>query len=156
MVVVEMIAMELGRVNNGNVITPDFEFTVAPNSPLAKFEPAFEQLSNILSRNEPFLSSPPILSPFTTPPMQITVPHSTDPSHRSEHWSPVNPQYSSASSVSSKSNESVPEPTTDLFALDFLRASFSALKSTLLDLPLYRLSEYRIKAVYSPASHSPC
>jgi hypothetical protein len=51
--VVDTIAGHLGRVNNGNVITPDFEFEGPEIDP---FGPAFVQLSTVLSHNDSGLS----------------------------------------------------------------------------------------------------
>jgi|SRR5579862_7239636 hypothetical protein len=101
-VVVDTISAELALVNNGNVISPEFEFI--PNKEVRdmfQFKSAFGQLFNILSHNESLSSTPQNMSPFTTPPTQVTVPHSTS------SWAyPGNPQHSSPFSMSSKSNES--------------------------------------------------
>lgn len=140
-VVVDTIAGELGRVNHGNTITPEFEFL--PNEAVPSlffFLSPFEQLSTILSRNEPLSPAEP-LSPFTTPPTQITVPHSTS----SAAPIPDNPQHASPSSASSRSNESGREPTSGLFAMNFIQATYESIQQELKNVQWYRDSGYRIK-----------
>ena len=130
---VDTIAGALGRVNNGNPITPDFEFQAPRNVPeLEKFEEAFEQLSNILGRNESASSTPQNMSPFTTPPQQITR--------------PINPQFSAQSAASSRSNESGREPNSSLYAIDFVRAAYRVLTDELKKVAWFRGTQFRIKA----------
>jgi len=130
---VDTIAGALARVNNGNPITPDFEFQAPRNVPeLEKFEDAFEQLSNILGRNESASSTPQNVSPFTTPPQQIT--------------SPINPQFSPQSAASSRSNESGREPNSSLYAIDFVRAAYRVLTDELKKVAWFRGTQFRIKA----------
>jgi len=123
---VETIARELGRVNNGNVITPDFRFQPPTDVP------------TILARNESRSSTPQNVSPFTTPPKQIT-----SPTPSSAY--PVNPQYSAESAASSRSNESGREPSSALFAIDFVRFVFDVLEEELNKVAWYRGSRYEIK-----------
>lgn len=151
MIVVNTIAEELGRVNDGADLTPHFRFRPNPDLPaMIRFEPAFEQLANILSTNEPLPPTPQNQTPFTTPPTQITVPP------RLQHLvtsasSPIlsaNPQYSPGSTVSSGSNESGPEPFSDTFAFDFLRATFNSIRDELDKVAWYRRGEPQIRPMY--------
>lgn len=145
MVVVDTVAAELERVNNGNRITPDFEFR--PNREVAdmlRFDPAFLQLSNILSRNETPSFTPQSLSPDTTPLTQ-TVP----PTHLQSTATPflhltfsANPRYSTESSGS---NESGPEAPSNSFVMAFLEATFLSVKAELDEVKWYNYSGYRIK-----------
>lgn len=58
MVVVDVIARELERVNDGAVITPDFRFRPNKDVPdMIAFRPCFGHLSIIIAPNEPLLSS---------------------------------------------------------------------------------------------------
>ena len=135
----ETIAGALGRVNNGNVITPDFKFQPPRDVPdMNLCKTAFVQLSTILARNESRSSTPQNVSPFTTPPRQIT-----SPTPSSAY--PVNPQYSAESAASSRSNESGREPSSALFAIDFVRFAFELLEEELKNVAWYRGSRYRIK-----------
>ena len=130
----ETIAGALGRVNNGNVITPDFKFQPPRDVPdMNLCKTAFFQLSTILGSNVSRSSTPQNVSPFTTPPRQITSP------------TPVNPQYSAGSATSSRSNESGREPSSALFAIDFVRFVFDVLEEELNKVAWYRGSRYQIK-----------
>ena len=147
MVVVDTISTQLALVNNGNVISSEFEFVPNKEVPsMLLFNLAFVQLSNILSRNESLSSTPQSMSPFTTPPTQVTVPHSSA--------YPSNLQQSSPSSASSRSNESGRESSSALFGTDFLRATFESIQDELKTVQWYRDSGYRIKPKYLPLAPS--
>jgi hypothetical protein len=128
---VETIARELGRVNDGNPITPDFRFQPSGDVPdMILFRQSFTQLRNILRRNISGSSTPQNVSPFTTPPRQIT--------------NPVNPQFSAQSAASSRSNESGREPNSSTYAFDFVRNAFDVLEEELTKVAWYRGSAYEI------------
>src|SRR4051812_4932203 len=146
MVVVDTIAKELSCVNDGNVIPPNFRFL--PNKAIPDmigFRSAFEQLSNILSRDESLPPTPQNLTPFTTPPTQIIAPPYVHGSSTQLSY-PIDPQYSSGSTASSRSNESGREPVSSLFAINFLQATFQSIEDELNNVAWYRLGESRIKA----------
>lgn len=76
-IVIDTIAGELGRVNNGKDITPYFEFLSNWDAPeKLRFDPVFSQLSNILHRKQaPSFAilffetahTPPFLPTYKTP-----------------------------------------------------------------------------------------
>jgi hypothetical protein len=127
----ETIARELARVNNGNVITPDFRFQPSGDVPdMIIFRHTFAQLRNILRRNISGSSTPKSVSPSTSPPRQVT--------------NPVNPQFSAQSPASSTSNESGREPDSSTFAYDFVSTAFWVLEEELNKVAWYRGSGYEI------------
>jgi len=142
-VAVDTVAAELERVNNGQDITPGFEFV--PNDrvfAMARFDSAFAELSVILRRRQAPIYTPETQSPITTPPTQITTP--LDPPNAAagafSHLTfPSNPRYSSSS------NESGPEASTNSFAYEFLKATLFSIKQELARVGWYRLSGYKIK-----------
>ena len=126
---------------------------------MIRFQPAFGQLSNILSRNESITPTPESLSPFPTPPTQITIPPT--PSHSFESSAlpfPLNPQHSSVSTQSTasstseetNSNESCRELTPNMFAFNFLQATFQTIEDELDQIRWRRTSDYRIVPEYVP------
>lgn len=164
MVVIDTIAGELGRVNNGNVITADFDLR-PKNMSMYRFRRAFEQLSLILSARDSRNPTPQDQTPCATPPTQTTIPLPFTPPNQiaaspspSRHKNPsqlpypIDPQFSNSSTISSKSAESDYEHFSSKFALDYLEGCFESIEEQLDNVPWYRLSGYRIKHRFSPSS----
>jgi hypothetical protein len=129
---------------------------------MIRFEAAFGQLSNILSLNESFTSTPEVQSPFTTQPTQITIPPSLSHSFESsallfpvnpQHWSVSTRSTASSKSDQSNSNESCRELSSKMFAFNFLQATFYTIEDELNQIPWRRLCKYHIVPEYVPACY---
>src|SRR5579859_2700615 len=120
MLEIDEISGQLERVNDGRGITPDFEL---PDGLLPQFSVAFDQLNILLRGDESISSTPQTRSPFPTPPTQIITPDNAPlPASAPQAAHLLKSRQSLTSIGSSASGESQPEPTVNMFALDFLRA----------------------------------
>jgi len=116
---IDTVATELGRVNNSEEITSEFEFDEEDHPILAQFVSSFNDLRNILRRREQATEEP-------STPTQITSPTETpinSPERGAQH------QGSPTSTISNRSAKH--EHHTDAFANDTLKAAYNSLKKYL-------------------------
>jgi len=143
---IEKIAEELLKVNNGNEITPDFQFKLSNNPTLFRFEACFHYLSEILAREQSIKRTPSsttISTPaFTTPDQQFTIPNQFNTPERprqidqqrsslQQTTSNVEAMEESPASTVSHGSANKPEHHTDSFANAFVLATFLSLQEFL-------------------------
>ena len=133
-------------MNGSGRITPEFEFDDSSHPRLLRFEPFYQKLRVIISRN-PSSASHPGETSETTPPIQTTSPstptvHTTPPTSTNV----VDPQFSSTSyATASSAAESTDEHFTQSFANDFVDASYRSLLKSLNLIAWYRDTKYKLQ-----------
>jgi hypothetical protein len=130
-IVIDQVGEELGKVNNSNSVTPEFEFKVSDHPSIWPFFAKFyDDFTQVLSRDIPLTAT----SPIVTPPLQTTF--------------PSNLQHSSPSTASTSSRESKAELYTQTSANDFLWGTLKVANNRLEELAWYHDSSYRLKTAF--------
>jgi hypothetical protein len=126
---IDIIANELEKVNDSNEITVDFEFDSLEHPSITLFEPAFDNLQDILRKMPKYFSLEATLPDAPkTPPLQTTIPTSPHPTPPASTVDLTNPPPSTSTTAS---RESQYETTTQRYADHFLWATIHSLKRSL-------------------------
>ena len=143
---IDRIAEELEKVNGSDRITPEFEFDESSHPRLLRFEPFYQKLRVIISRN-PAPTYRPGETSQTTPPTQTTSPSSPNvQTTPPPSTNVVDPQFSSTSyATASSAAESTDEHFTQSFANDFVDASYRLLLKSLISVAWYRDTKYKLQ-----------
>ena len=143
---IDTIAEELETVNGSDRITPAFKFDDSAHPRLLRFEPFYQKLRVIISRN-PSLTDRRGQPLDTTPPTQTTSPLApTFPTTPPPSSNVVDPKFSSTSNATASSAaESTDEHFTQSFANDFVDASYRSLLKSLSSIAWYRDTKYELQ-----------
>ena len=145
---IDALADAFSNVNNSDRITPQYNFYPSPDHPLMHFGDFYEQLSLILTRDQPPNHGSRERPLNTNSRTQIVLPSS--PTTPPPSPTPINPQYSSGSSATASSAaEEKDEHYTHSFANAFVYASQQSLRNWLESFAWYRDTQYKLRRSYA-------